>query len=134
MKKILYFLLILFVLVFPVVVGAQGTMGPGGGGSIPNTGPTTLDSPLAGSVDDINEFIALVINRIIFPIGSVIIVIMIIYTGFKFVVAQGNPSEIESARRMLLYVVIGAAILLGAAAIAAAITGTVCEIAPMVCR
>jgi hypothetical protein len=133
MKKILYFLLILFVLILPVVVGAQST-GSGSDGVTGSGQETKLNSPLAGSVDDINEFIALVINRIIFPIGSVIIVIMIIYTGFKFVVAQGNPSEIESARRMLLYVVIGAAILLGAAAIAAAITGTVCEIAPMVCR
>lgn len=134
MKKILYFLLILFVLVFPVVVGAQGSMGSGGGGSLPNTGPTELKSPLAGSVDSIDKFIAIVIERIIFPIGSVIIVIMIIYTGFKFVMAQGNPSEIESARRMLLYVVIGAAILLGAEVIAKVITGTVCDIAPMVCR
>jgi|CXWK01.1.fsa_nt_gi type IV secretory pathway VirB2 component (pilin) len=133
MKKILYFLLILFVLVFPVVVGAQVT-GSGNDGVTGSGQETKLNSPLAGSVDDINEFIALVINRIIFPIGSVIIVIMIIYTGFKFVMAQGNPSEIESARRMLLYVIIGAAILLGAAAIAAAIKGTVCEIAPMVCR
>ena len=50
-------------------------------------------------------------------IGVIVAVLAIIYVGFKFVVAQGNPEKISEAKMFLLYVVIGVAILIGARAI-----------------
>jgi hypothetical protein len=58
-------------------------------------------------------------------IGSIAVVLMVVYTGYKFVMAQGKEAEIRAARNMLLWTVIGALILLGAQAIAASIQATV---------
>ena len=119
----------LTLVMLPVLAGAQGTITNPGSGTISNPG-NKLQNPLAGGVDSIYKLLVLVLNNIIIPIGSVIIVIMIIYSGFLFVTARGNSDKIEDAKRTLLYVVIGAAILLGSAVIAAAIGGTLCQIAP----
>jgi|SRR3989338_817744 len=43
-----------------------------------------------------------------------IIVIAIIYAGFLFVKARGKEKEITDAKNVLMYVVIGSAIILGA--------------------
>ena len=50
---------------------------------------------------------------------------MIIYTGFLFVTARGDVAKITTAKQAFLYVIIGAAIMLGAFVIKTAITGTV---------
>lgn len=50
---------------------------------------------------------------------------MLVYVGYLFVVARGNPGEIEAARKALLWTLIGALILLGAKAIAIGIQQTV---------
>jgi len=50
---------------------------------------------------------------------------MMVFVGFKFVTAQGEPGEISKARDMLLGTVVGALILLGARVIAAGIEATV---------
>ncbi len=121
----------LMVYMLPVLAFADGgasTPESNGGGT---TGPTTqLLNPLAGGVDSIEKLLKLILNNIVLPIGSVVIVIMIIYSGFLFVTARGNEDKIGDAKRTLTYVVIGAAILLGAAVISAVIGGTLCQIAP----
>lgn len=61
-------------------------------------------------------------------IGVPIVVLAIIYCGFLFVKAMGNPEEISKAKNALLYTVIGAALLLGCFVLANAIAGTVAEI------
>ena len=58
---------------------------------------------------------------ILFPI----VVLMIVYTGYLFVSAQGNPTKIETARKALIWTVIGALIILGARALALGIQATV---------
>ena len=65
------------------------------------------------------------ILQLVIRIGSIVIVLMIVFVGYKFVVAQGNSGKIEEARRMLLWTVVGALILLGAEAIALGIQATV---------
>jgi len=84
----------------------------------------TLKNPL-GSTNSIPDLITKILNDIITPIGSVIIVFFIIYAGFLFVKAQGNEKELEEAKNILKYVVIGAAVILGANLIAAVISGTI---------
>lgn len=58
-------------------------------------------------------------------IGAIIVVLMLVFVGYKFVAAQGNESELREAKSMLLWTVIGALILLGAQAIALGIQATV---------
>ncbi len=82
-----------------------------------------LVNPL-GSTRTLPELIDGIL-RIVLTIGIPVIALMIIYSGFKFVMAQGNPKELEEARRNLLYVLIGAGILLGAYVIAEAVVGTI---------
>ena len=68
----------------------------------------------------LNNILDFIIN-----IGVVVIVLMIIFVGFKFVMAQGSDSKISDARNMLLWTVIGALVLLGAKAISLGILATV---------
>jgi hypothetical protein len=56
------------------------------------------------------------------------IAIMIIYSGLLFVTGRGNPEKIKQAKQTLTYTVIGAAIVLGAFVISAAIQGTVSQL------
>jgi hypothetical protein len=58
-------------------------------------------------------------------IGTPIIVLAIIYCGFLFVSARGNPEELTKAKSALLYTLIGAGILFGAWGIAEMISSTV---------
>lgn len=76
---------------------------------------------------DIPAFIEAIID-IVLVVGVPILVLAIIYAGFLYVKAQGNPGELEVAHRTLLYTVIGGALLLGAFVIANAIGKTVEDI------
>ena len=91
---------------------------PGG-----NTG-TTLLNPL-GSGTSINSFLLSILNIITNTIGPVIVILMIVFVGFKFVTARGEPAKISEARQMLLWTIVGALILLGAKVIAEGIKATV---------
>ncbi len=85
----------------------------------------SIPNPLASGADSLYEFIDLIINTVILPLGGVIAVIYIIYAGFLFVTAQGNETKLETAKRAFLYAAIGTAVLLGAWAISAAIKATI---------
>lgn len=116
----------------PIVSGAQeggGNNNPEGGG---NNSVPRLDNPIDGA-DSFSDLVYVVLNNVVIPIGSVVIVFFIIYSGFLFVTARGNPGQIENARGVLLYVIIGSAILLGSWVIASAIAGTICQIAGVLC-
>lgn len=86
-----------------------------------------IKNPLGDSLDTIPKFIEAIIN-IVLVVGIPILALAIIYAGFLYVKAQGNPSELEIAHRTLLYTVIGGALLLGAYVIAQAIGATVKDI------
>ncbi|OHA89133.1 MAG: hypothetical protein A2653_02900 [Candidatus Zambryskibacteria bacterium RIFCSPHIGHO2_01_FULL_43_25] len=87
--------------------------------------PGGLQNPLKGGTDNLYDFIRVVINDVILPVGGVVVTIMIIFAGFKFVTAQGNEAKLEVAKRNFLYVAIGTAVLLGAWVIAKAIEATI---------
>jgi hypothetical protein len=57
-------------------------------------------------------------------LGAAVVVMMVIYSGFLFVKAQGDPAELEKAKKTFLWTVIGGVILLGAAALAEVIKNT----------
>jgi hypothetical protein len=86
-----------------------------------------IENPLGPSITDIPSFIKVVIDFVLF-IGVPIIALAIIYSGFLFVTAQGNSEKLTTAKKTLLYTIIGAALLLGSFVIANAIKGTVDDI------
>ncbi len=63
-------------------------------------------------------------------LGTVILTLALIYTGFLFVAARGNEEKIKKARTALLYTIIGGLILLGSKAIQVVISDTVNSLTP----
>lgn len=97
-----------------------------------NTGPAvksgtgqTIVNPL--KVDSLTELLTLVLDAVV-KIGAIILTLAIIWVGFLFVKAQGNAEEVSSARKALVWTVIGGLILLGAEAISVVIASTVSNI------
>ena len=81
-----------------------------------------FENPIAAG--NLYDLLVAILNSIIYIVFPVV-VMMIIYTGFLFVSAQGNPAKLEEARRALLWTIIGAIIILGSKALALAIQATV---------
>ena len=73
----------------------------------------------------LEELISAILNNVLLPIAAVLAVCYIIWSGFKYVQAQGNPAKIKEANQRLLYVLIGTGILLGAVGINAVVRNTV---------
>ena len=82
-----------------------------------------------GVVDTVPKFLLALVD-LVFLIAVPIIVICIIYSGFLFVTAGGNESQIKKARTVVTWVIIGAGVLLGAKAISLAIQNTICALDP----
>ena len=102
--------------------GTSGTLDTGTGAS---TDFQKLVNPLAkGEVEDIPTLVEKLLE-IVLKIGAPLIAIAIIYSGYLFIAAQGDPTKLATAKQTLVYVVVGAAILLGAYVIAESIVGTV---------
>lgn len=123
-----------FVIVFGVMLVAPLAFAdPSTGGGGPTTGggtdiTTKIVNPLGeNGPQTIPDFIKLVITIVLY-VGIPIVALFIIYTGFLFVEAQGNPEKLTKAKKSLMYTLIGAALLLGAFVIAQAIGATVDEI------
>ncbi len=86
---------------------------------------TSACSPIPfATIFELTTAILQAVILIVFPI----VVLLLVYTGFLFVTAQGNSSKIEAAKRALLWTIIGALIVLGAQALSLAIKATVDEI------
>lgn len=103
--------------VFPNTDQGEQTTGGGGGSRF------GIRNPL--KVDSFTDLLNLVFQNIILPLGTTIVVFFIVYSGFLFVVAQGNEEKLKTAKRTLLWTVIGAAVLLGASVIANVISNTI---------
>ncbi len=89
---------------------------------------TTINNPLgSGHLETIPSFIEAILN-IVLTVGVPIITLAIIYSGFLFVQAQGNPEKLKKAKQTLFAVLIGATLLLGSWVLANAIGSTVNQI------
>ncbi|MDP2655190.1 MAG: hypothetical protein Q8P17_01360 [bacterium] len=82
-----------------------------------------LINPLKGG-GNLMSFLQSILDFVI-KIGTVVVILMMVFVGYKFVVAQGAPDKIKEARDALLWTLIGALILLGSKAIAFGIEKTV---------
>lgn len=123
---------IIFVLVFsimmPFVLGGHNVnANTDSQGSSINI-QTKIENPLGESgPSNIPDFIKTILN-IVLIVGVPVVAVYIIYTGFLFVKAQGNSTELTNAKKALFNTLIGAVLLLGAYVIAESIQGTVEEI------
>ncbi len=86
--------------------------------------PITLINPLGDDDLTLPGLIERILS-IALRIGTPLVALAIIYTGYLFIAAQGNPDKLKKAKDTLMYVLIGAAILLGAYAIAKALVSTI---------
>jgi len=113
MKLVFYNVIgILFLLVFSVsFVEAQGQ----------------LQNPLNSSFSSIPAFIAGAL-KVVVMVALPLLALAFVYSGFLFVKAQGNPTELGTARRNFMYTAIGAILILGAWVIATLIGGTVSQL------
>jgi len=108
MRK-LYYSTLLFIASAPWAVLAQPDDGTRGGGLT-----YKLENPLRfGSL----EGLIVGILNVLLVIAVPIIVFFIIFAGFSYVTAQGNPEKIKQASRSLTYAIIGGVLILGAVAI-----------------
>ena len=56
-----------------------------------------ITNPLKSGTNSVPQLLVLIINNFVLPIGGVIVTFMFIYTGFQFVMAQGNEGKLEEA-------------------------------------
>ncbi len=84
--------------------------------------PGTICNPI--SSNSIPVFIQTFLTGAL-KVGIPIVALAIIYCGFLFVFARGNSEKLTKAKDALLWTLIGAAVLLGAWAIATMISSTV---------
>lgn len=64
----------------------------------------------------------------VIKIGSIVLMLVLMYSGFQFVAAQGNEEKISKARNALMWTVIGGLILLGAKGIEVVISSTISSV------
>ena len=116
----------IFLIIFlPLITYAE--QGSDNGGNNDNNTRITLKNPLGDKINNLPSFIYMILN-IVFQIGAIFSVLAIIYVGFLFVSARGDPEKLVIARRAFLYTVIGIGVLLGAVLIASVIQGTISNV------
>lgn len=109
-------------------VGNSGTDAGNSGSDQGNPGPpNVLVNPL--KVNSVEAFLLAIID-ILLIFAVPVIVFFIIYAGFLFVTAAGNPEKIKTARSALTWAVVGGVILLGANVIMTVVRNTVTAIQP----
>ena len=109
MRKIYY---VVVGLILPVVaLSAGGTGDTGGAGG---TGDMTGGQPVLTNPLQSNDVMALFNNVVNFllQVAAPVAVIMAIYAGFLFVTAGDNAEKVKTARKTLMYVIIGVAVLI----------------------
>lgn len=97
----------------------------GGAPATTATQPDTngLTNPL-NNINSLPDFLNKILEAVV-QLGTIVLILAIVYVGFLFVVAQGNEEKIKSARSALFWTVIGGLVLLGAQTIGMVISSTV---------
>lgn len=112
-----------FIFITPLMVQAKPINENANGNTDTNIDKVTLENPLNG-INSIDGLLVALLN-IVMILMVPVIVFFIIYAGFKYVMAQGNASQVEEATRALTYAIIGGVLILGALAIAQIIQSVV---------
>lgn len=117
----------------PNTTGNSGFPNSQGSNSLPNTtgnsptncgsGNCSVANPL-GSTTSLCGLLQKLFQGVV-AIAIPIAVLFIIWSGFQFVLAQGQPKKLQKARQNFLYTIVGIGIFLGAWLIATVIAATV---------
>ncbi len=131
MKKINYIkssafiISLIIVLLIPICfVYAQNGVTPTPQDPAMGSNPATIQNPLGENNTSVQALLLKIMN-LVATVGAIIVVFFIIYSGFKFVTARGNPAEVSKAKDIFFATIIGGAILLGADIIANIVVNTV---------
>lgn len=110
--------LVLFIIVVltPLFVDAQTASG--------QREFTKLQNPLGSGNNSLTAFATGIVDAVV-TVGLPIAALMIVYSGFLFVMARGNPTELGKAKAAFFYAIIGIAIILAAKVLSEVIRGTI---------
>jgi hypothetical protein len=127
-KKIFITTTVFLALIVPSVslIYADAGSAPTAGGSGTQP-PVLLTNPLSSQYSSISGIVGALLNVVEY-IGAIACALWIIWGGFLFVKARGNPEALSEAKKTLWHAVIGTAIILGAGAILAVIQNTITAI------
>jgi hypothetical protein len=87
----------------------------------------TLQNPLNPAFNSIPNFIAGAL-KVLVMVALPIISLYIVYSGYIYLAAQGNPGEISKAHKNFMYVLVGSLLILGAWTIATMLGATAQQI------
>lgn len=104
--KLLFFIILTSYFIIPIAVSAQDAV---------------IHNPV--EVDSINEYVEMAVGSLLKILGPIVVLFMVL-SGVMFALARGNPEKLAEAKRMLLYTMIGAAIVFGAWLLAELVTDT----------
>ena len=110
LKKI-YYGLILVTLLFPSKMLFADVISGGG-----------ISNPI--NIDSIQDLIKSILD-IVIAIGTPIAVLFLVFSGFKFITAQGNTTKLTEARKYFMWTLVGIVILLGAGLLSEIVAGTI---------
>ncbi len=86
-----------------------------------------VDFPNPIKATDIRELVKDILD-IVVDFGAIVVVFFLVYAGFLFVKAQGNPGEIKTAKEVFFWTIVGGMIVLGAHVLSRVIQNTVNQI------
>jgi hypothetical protein len=88
--------------------------------------PSIADAQIQNPIrfNSLTEFLEAILRALI-TIAVPIAGLFIIYSGFLFVTAQGNPAGLEKAKRTLLWTLVGVALIFGAWVLSQIIQNTI---------
>ncbi len=88
----------------------------------PGDGSAGVTNPIkANTIQDLIFQLADIVLTIAVPVSA----ILLIYSGFLFVMARGNESEVTKAKETFLWTVVGIAVLFGARFLSEIVRGTI---------
>tara|TARA_B100000508_G_scaffold60333_1_gene47251 strand:- start:295007 stop:295825 length:819 start_codon:yes stop_codon:yes gene_type:complete len=85
--------------------------------------PACRDSLCGCDFVDVMQLVQNIMNFMIY-LGTMVLVLILVYVGFLFITSQGNPGAIQKARSMAMSAVIGFVIILGGFLIVSTIMST----------
>ena len=85
-----------------------------------------LPNPIPGATN-LYDFLALLLKLFIRWFVFPVLIFSWVFTGFKYVSAQGNPEKLTEAHKYLWYTLIGTVIIMLAEGFATAISGTISQ-------
>lgn len=109
-KKILGGMMVAVAIVAPAIVLAAGAS-LGGTPATNGSAPTRLINPI--NANTFSELVALVIKTAV-DVLMPFVILAFIYSGFLFVMAQGNDEKLGKAKSAITWSMVGAFILFGA--------------------